>query len=282
MGQYFKGLILKENWKKVKNCIEFACSSWDFGVGAKLMEHSWIGNFYLNLYVQLLGTKYYGYPFVWCGDYCDHLKTSAYKGMEVRVNPRLIEPRKENEILSKDETPEILAQVTAALEKYMGKDWKTKFNKDNYYTTVIPYSDEAWKLFESLSNVYIDYELDLYEKAGEWIEKNKDVIDDLTSIDYNEPPYYKYLVNLDKKEYVVMPVYNVNSWKVHPLSLLCANSNQRGGGDYYQAHSKKTGDEIECSMELVGTWAYNHIGFTNDKDVIKGFKKLVTKFKCDF
>lgn len=123
MGQYWKGIILKENWKKVKNLVEFSCSSWEFSVGAKLLEHSWIGNHYLDMYIQLLATKYYGYPFVWCGDYCDHMKTSAYKNMEVRVTSRLIEPRKETEILSDDETPEVFNKVIEALEKYIGKDW---------------------------------------------------------------------------------------------------------------------------------------------------------------
>lgn len=282
MGEYFKGIILKENWKRLKGCVEFACSSWDFGVGAKLMEHSWIGNYYVNLYVQLLGTRYYGYPFVWCGDYADQLKTTAYKGMELRVSPRLIEPRKEYEILSESETPESFEQTICALVKYVGEDWKFKFNRENYYTTVIPYSEEAWKVFEELPHTSVDYELNLYEKAGEWIDKNKKLLSALTEINYDEPPYFKYLVNLDKKEYVVVPVYNQNTWKVHPLPLLCSAGNGRGGGSYYQAHDKKTGDEIECSMELVGTWAYDHICFTNDKDVIKGFKKLVTKFKRDF
>jgi hypothetical protein len=137
-------------------------------------------------------------------------------------------------------------------------------------------------VLEELPNVWIDNELNLFDKAIEWADKNGVLLSDLTKIDYDEPPYYKYLVNLDKKEYVVMPVYNEKRWKIHPLSLLCCNSNGRGNGDYEQAYDKKTGDEVECSMELVGTWAFDHIGFTNDKGKIKGFKKLVTKFRSNW
>ena len=79
-----------------------------------------------------------------------------------------------------------------------------------------------------------------------------------------------------------MPVYNEKTWKLNPLPLLCSNSNGRGGGDYGQLYDRKTGEEIDCSMELVGTWAYDHIGFTNDRKVIKGLKKLTPKFKCDW
>lgn len=281
MGQYWKGIILKENWKKVKNLVEFSCSSWEFSVGAKLLEHSWIGNHYLDMYIQLLATKYYGYPFVWCGDYCDHMKTSAYKNMEVRVTSRLIEPRKETEILSDDETPEVFNKVIEALEKYIGKDWKCKFNKDNYYTTTTPYNDEAWKTFEELPHVYVDYELDLYEKAGEWIEKNEKLVSDIAGANYEDAPYYKYLVNLDKKEYVIMPKYGPRKWELNPLSLLCANSNDRGGGDLHEEIDNE-GNPKDNGYNQVGLWAYDHIGFTNDKAAIKGFKKLVTKFKCDW
>ena len=64
-----------------------------------------------------------------------------------------------------------------------------------------------------------------------------------------------FLLNHDKKVYIDMSKYgktapraqkNDPEWdvKIHPLPILTATSNQRGGGDYYG-----------INMDLVGTWA---------------------------
>ena len=74
MGQYYKACVLKKNWKQAKNTIEVALSSYDFENGAKLMEHSYIGNSYVRSVEHLLSDKFKGYPFVWCGDYADKVE----------------------------------------------------------------------------------------------------------------------------------------------------------------------------------------------------------------
>ncbi len=67
MGQYYK-TMLKPKGSKVWNCF----SPWDFDNGAKLMEHSYIGNSLTN-YVKnlILHTPMH---LVWAGDYADEEK----------------------------------------------------------------------------------------------------------------------------------------------------------------------------------------------------------------
>lgn len=72
MGQYYRGAILsKESIEKQEITIEKALCCYAHGNGSKLMEHSYVGNTYVGAYVKLLAEQYYGYPFVWVGDYAD-------------------------------------------------------------------------------------------------------------------------------------------------------------------------------------------------------------------
>ena len=72
MGQYYRGAILsKESIEKQEITIKKALCCYVHGNGAKLMEHSYVGNTYVGAYVKLLAKKYYGYPFVWVGSYAD-------------------------------------------------------------------------------------------------------------------------------------------------------------------------------------------------------------------
>lgn len=75
MGQYFKGVILPMDYKEnLTETAEVAETAWHWDNGSKLMEHSYLDNNYVNLYVYLLSGKYKGYPFVWCGDYADDIR----------------------------------------------------------------------------------------------------------------------------------------------------------------------------------------------------------------
>ena len=67
MGQYFKALCLDK-----KQCLY----SWDFENGAKLMEHSWRGNNYVEIVVNHLapGGPWHKKRLVWAGDYADEGK----------------------------------------------------------------------------------------------------------------------------------------------------------------------------------------------------------------
>ena len=65
MGQYYRGIVLQEDKKIPIKYIQ----SWDFGEGAKLMEHSYID----NVYVAVMEILLYQNPLnvVWAGDYAD-------------------------------------------------------------------------------------------------------------------------------------------------------------------------------------------------------------------
>jgi hypothetical protein len=84
---------------------------------------------------------------------------------------------------------------------------------------------------------------------------------------------FKYLLNLDRKEFVDMekvPVTGVYKdeqtgkeyeYRIHPLPLLTCEGNGRGGGDYHRENP------------LIGIWARDRI--TVDNRVPTGFKEII-------
>ena len=200
MGQYYKAIVLNKTWRKAKNPIKVAITSWDYNNGSKLMEHSYIGNEYVRVAENMLISDYYGYPFVWCGDYADCVKIN---GNDVDIygesDNKIIQPKYNNEV---------------------------GFDK-------MPF------------DCYI-------------------------------------LVNLDKKEYVDLRRFyiranksenggysNLATFVIHPLPLLCCNSNGRGGGDYHGTQE-----------DIVGRWAYDRIGI--QKDIPQGFVEINVDFKEEY
>ena len=78
MGQYYRPAILKKNWKTAKGnpvCASLLC--YDFDNGAKLMEHSYVSSWFARSVEYLLANQFKGYPFVWVGDYADHVMTAS-------------------------------------------------------------------------------------------------------------------------------------------------------------------------------------------------------------
>lgn len=86
------------------------------------------------------------------------------------------------------------------------------------------------------------------------------------------PLRYKYMVNMDKKEFVnkdIMPKDN-HGWRVHPLPLLTCEGNGRGGGDYRYDNGK----------EYIGSWARNRIMVVSRKSEIpKDFREIKPNFQ---
>jgi hypothetical protein len=72
MGQYFKPINIDKK--------QFAYSH-DFGNGLKLMEHSWIGNNFVNFIEALIAEDgaWHGDRIVWAGDYADPEKGARKK-----------------------------------------------------------------------------------------------------------------------------------------------------------------------------------------------------------
>ena len=77
MGQYYNPSVLKKNWKTAKNPVCASLKCYDYGNGAKLMEHSYIGNSFVRSMEFLLANAFKGYPFVWVGDYADSVETKT-------------------------------------------------------------------------------------------------------------------------------------------------------------------------------------------------------------
>lgn len=190
MGQYYKAIILEEDCKKNEQPIIAFATPWDYDNGAKLMEHSYVGN-HLTLQMEHeLANQHYGKRFVWGGDYAD-----------------------ENPI------------------------WKNKDGND--------------------SNAYFMC-VKLQDEKGYAIPPS----------DYDKLEYHKFVVNLDKKEFVRIPDRDNETLTIHPLPLLCADGNGRGGGDYHKE---------DVGYDFVGTWAFDHIGVTNE--IPDGFTEITPDFK---
>lgn len=216
MGQYYNPSVLRKNWKTAKNPVLVSLKCYDFGNGAKLMEHSYIGNSFVRSMEYLLANDYKGHPFVWCGDYADHVETK---------------------------TGEHDIYHDASLFIYEDYDSPTNDKKSRKYLALkdsIPAMPE-----------YVEGEV--------WNP-------------YKTIPYYKYLVNYSKKQYCIVPEFDIKSdeYKVHPLPLLTCSGNGRGGGDYGLDDGR------------VGIWAYDKIGLTNDEDEVAGFKEIDGFFKLDY
>ena len=200
MGQYYKAIVLSDDFKENETTpIVAIATPWDYDNGAKLMEHSYVGN-HLTLQMENeLATTHYGKRFVWGGDYADE-------------NPL----------------------------------WKEKED------------GEEW-------------ELNCYGKCNQMAKTDTSLI--IEPSDYDElkkaHKYHKFIVNLDKKEFVKMPRTR-NKWPyaVHPLPLLCADGNGRGGGDYR---------EDGKGVEFIGRWAFDHIGVTDE--IPEGFEEIKPNFK---
>ena len=87
MGQYYNCIVLKKDWKETQKPILAALSPYDFDNGAKLMEHSYIGNDYVSAFEALINKEngeYAGYPIIWAGDYADE-EPNTFKKEKVNV-----------------------------------------------------------------------------------------------------------------------------------------------------------------------------------------------------
>ena len=104
----------------------------------------------------------------------------------------------------------------------------------------------------------------VYGYACEWIAKHENK----KSSEFHYV-HYDYIINFDEEEYVKIPKDKAGEWTIHPLPLLCADGNQRGCGDYYGLNE-----------DIVGSWAYNRIGMTNNvSDIPNGYTELEVIFK---
>ena len=78
MGQYYKAVFLNENHKPIASV-----TSYDFGSGAKLMEHSWMKNPFVRFVEKQLMTT--PQRLVWGGDYADNENPSTLSLTEIKA-----------------------------------------------------------------------------------------------------------------------------------------------------------------------------------------------------
>ena len=73
MGQYYRPIVLKEDYENESFPCILSLTSWNMCNGAKLMEHSYVGNNFVEAFAQIIhknNTKGYAdNRVVWCGDY---------------------------------------------------------------------------------------------------------------------------------------------------------------------------------------------------------------------
>lgn len=143
MGQYYRPVILKKSWRKNDKPVAATLLCYDYrfedgwGIGAKLMEHSYVGNALVEEMVGLLGTKFKGYPFVWVGDYADKKKVNG-KNTDIYTAA--------NRFIWKDIDGECEEKSSAYMNLWNTKhfyrnDFKYLVNYDRKEYCVIPKSD---------------------------------------------------------------------------------------------------------------------------------------------
>ena len=226
MGQYYRGVVLgKTTDKKKKIIVREAFSPYSHDNGAKLMEHSYVGNWYVKEYERVLANEFFGFPFVWCGDYADE------RYGEIPYN-----------IACNYDYKRMLSNIKKAGYKYEESDWGAECKKYDKAGNLIDVKPE--KEFRKTTP---------YEELG-----------DVT---------YDVIINFTKKQFARIPKKTKEQIRhkilvVHPLPLLCASGNGRGGGDYHSG----------TNLSKVGIWAYDRIGIGYEDEIPAGFTELVVNF----
>lgn len=140
------------------------------------------------------------------------------------------------------------------------------YNEPGRVCWVGDYADEPDDFyFPNCSAFYVPYYKEVW---GETVKLHKALSSDFV-LDG------KFLVNHDTKQYVDLDEYKKLSvdkygWTIHPLPLLTAVGNDRGGGDFHEGNT---------GYEQVGLWAWQLLSFADKPP--KGFSKFPLVFKED-
>lgn len=250
MGQYFNACILKQNYQDEEQPIEMAIKPHDFGNGAKMMEHAYVGNNFVAQACRFLGGKYYGYPFVWCGDYADGVITDKTTTMSI------------HRYKGSEDTP-----LGVTMKKMVGNK---VFDQMLENWAELPYDEKLFHELDDSEKFNVKAGAQIYSIAKHLIEA-----DEFPRNPTREKSIFKYILNLDTKEYVKIPRFDPKHGKFHPLPLLCSAGNGMGSGDYDVRYSINGSDKDELE-DYIGIWAYNRIGLS-DK-VPNGFEELKVNF----
>ena len=200
MGQYYKPVIIRGNSVKY-------LYSHDYCNGLKLMEHSYLGNNFVNAVTGLIFNR----PacIAWMGDYSDGRYGDAW---ETRI-------------------PD---EKFSAIFQRVWKDEKQR-------TRILPTALNGYASPEAFDGTYLmNHTQKIYIDLGEYAERNK------WKEEYNGETF---------------------TMCIHPLPLLTACGNDRGGGDYHSGHP---------DFDKVGSWAFDKISFATMPP--KGYTKVSYHF----
>jgi hypothetical protein len=130
MGQYYKPCLLDKRKRTVKSWV----LTHDYKNGLKLMEHSWIGNNFMNIIETLLspGGAWYKQPLVWAGDYAEPKKGRKNNCYSLAPDEKKLTPA------DVDFTDNIPAD-----KRYILNHTKKRFVDK----TKVPISDEEYKMY---------------------------------------------------------------------------------------------------------------------------------------
>lgn len=198
MGQYYQPTILKKNWKTAKNGVAASLKCYDFGNGAKLMEHSYVGNEFVAAVSYLLSLdKYFGLPFVWCGDYADDIKTNLGERNIYNEGGDFIYDEGETNTNRTKAYNELLSSVKKAnYQEWGDKVYIVNLTKKQY-VKVPKYKKNEWAVHPLPLLTCVgngrgcgDYMLDGYEldnRIGSWAFDRIGVVKDIACYkDFNE------------------------------------------------------------------------------------------------
>jgi hypothetical protein len=192
MGQYYKAIILSEAGE-----VEYQTSPRDFNSGAKLMEHSWLGNEFVEAVETLLAQEA-PRRVVWAGDYADA------------------------ELADDGSTRTYKRVCGDGVERVFDLNLYTLGDHIEPYRPKVPGLGERyrWVGYTGYTEFVTEVDPDICPNAFPRVEVTT------TS--------HPFLVNWDRREYVdkhaVTP--EPDGWRIHPLPLLTVEGNGRGGGDF--------------------------------------------------
>ena len=230
MGQYYHPTIMGKRYG-----VHGWLYSHEYNNGLKLMEHSYLGNDFVNAVLRKINHQ--PMRIAWMGDYAE----SPYidkDAPDTPDNPHMaIEPYMRK--LPKADFMRIWQSVYGEVED--GQRLKAKAPKihpEPLEGFDSPDRFDGWYLINHSANEYVD--LGKFQKENGWVES-------WTDRDGQKVSYWM---------------------AVHPLPLLTACGNNRGGGDYHEKYP---------DYDLVGIWAFDLIEFASYKPV--GFTERIVKFK---
>lgn len=222
MGQYYTPIIMGKRYG-----VQGTLYGWDYNEGLKLMEHSYMGNNFVNAVLRKIDHQ--PMRIAWMGDYAD----SPYPEDDGKDR----EPYQKK--LPKADFLRIWRSVYGWIDNGAErKPTARKIHPEPLEGFDSPDRFDGWYLINHSANEYID--LGKFQKENGWVES-------WTDRDGQKVSYWM---------------------AIHPLPLLTACGNNRGGGDYHEQYP---------DFDLVGIWAFDLIEFASYKPI--GFTERIVKFK---